>query len=66
MDALATQMKSMLLLMETFNWWCPEVDHFSTELSKDVKHLTSPIEVLEAQSPTTPPSAPQREEKGWA
>lgn len=66
LDALAAQMKSMLLLMETFNWWCPEVDHFSTELSKDVKNLTSRIEVLEAKSPTAPPQAPPREEEGRA
>jgi len=40
LDALTGQMKSMLLLMETFNRWCPEVDHFATKLSKDVKDLT--------------------------
>jgi hypothetical protein len=56
----------MLLFMETFNWWCPEVDHFSTELSKNMKHLTSHIEALEAQSPTAPPPTSQREEEGRA
>jgi hypothetical protein len=58
LDALVAQMKLMLLLMETFNWWCPDVDYFSTELSKDMKHLTSRIEALEVQSPTAPPLAP--------
>jgi hypothetical protein len=57
-------MKSMLLLMETFNWWCPEVDHFSTELSKDVKNLTVRNEALEAKPPTASPKARPREEEG--
>ena len=66
LDALAAQMKSMLLLMETFNRWRPEVDHVSTELSKDVKNLTSRIEALEAQPHPAPPSAPAHEEEGQA
>jgi hypothetical protein len=66
LDALMAQMKLMLLFMETFNRWRPEVDHFSTELSKDMKDLTSHIEALEAQSPTAPPPASQREEEGRA
>jgi hypothetical protein len=57
-------MKFMLLLMETFNHWRPEVDHFSNELSNDLKSLTSRIVVLEASH--APPSAPKREEEGWA
>jgi len=66
LDALVAQMKSILLLMETFNRWCPEVDHFSTELSKDVKNLTSHVEALEAKPHPAPPSAPKREEEGRA
>ncbi|CAD6257974.1 unnamed protein product [Miscanthus lutarioriparius] len=66
LDALAAQMKSMLLLMETFNRWRPKVDHFSTKLSKDIKNLTSRIEALEAQPHAAPPSAPPREEEGRA
>ncbi|CAD6219531.1 unnamed protein product [Miscanthus lutarioriparius] len=66
LDALAAQLKSMLLLMETFNRWRLEVDHFSTELSKDVKNLTSRIEALEAQPHPAPPSASAREEEGRA
>lgn len=57
-------MKSMLMLMETFNRWHPEVDHFSNELSKEVKTLTSRVEALEANPRTAPPSAPKREEEG--
>jgi len=66
LDALAEEMKSMLILMEAFNRWRPEVDHCSTELSKDVKHLTSRIEALEATSTIAKPSAPSREEEGRA
>jgi len=64
LDALGAQMKSMLLLMETFNRWCPEVDHFSTELTKEIKTLTSRVEALEVNN--APPSAPKREEEGRA
>ena len=57
-------MKSMLLLMESFNRWRPEVDHSSTELTMEIKTLTSRVEALEAN--TAPPSAPKREEEGRA
>lgn len=66
LDALSGQMKSMLQLMETFNRWHPDIDKFATNLSKDLKDLTSRIEVLEAQPTHTPPPAPKREEEGWA
>ena len=57
-------MKSMLLLMESFNRWRPEVDHSSTKLTMEIKTLTSRVEALEAN--TAPPSAPKREEEGRA
>jgi hypothetical protein len=66
LDALGVQMKSMLLVMETFNRWRPEVDHFATELSKEVKTLTSRVEALEAQSTPALPLAPSCEEEGRA
>jgi len=66
LDALSGQMKSMLLLMETFNRWRPGVDHFATELTNEVKTLTSRVEALEAHSPPAPPPAPSREEEGRA
>jgi len=66
LDGLAAQMKSMLLLMETFNRWRPEVDRVSTELSNDVKQLTSRVETLEAQTKSAPSQAPSREEEGRA
>jgi hypothetical protein len=56
----------MLLLMKTFNRWRPEVDRTSTELSKDVKQLTSCVEALEAQPKSAPLSSPSREEEGRA
>ena len=64
LDALGAQMKSMLLLMETFNRWRSEVDHFSTELTKEIKTLTSHVVALEANN--APPLAPKREEEGRA
>ena len=64
LDALSAQMKSKLLLMESFNRWRPEVDHSSTELTMEIKTLTSRVEALEAN--TAPPSAPKREEEGRA
>jgi hypothetical protein len=54
----------MLLLMETFNRWRPKVDHFSTELSKDLKTLASRVEVLEVN--TAPLLAPACKEEGRA
>jgi hypothetical protein len=66
LDGLAAQMKSMLLLMETFNRWRPEVDRFSTELSKDLKNLMSRVEALEAVPRSAPSLAPSREEEGRA
>lgn len=54
LDGLATPMKSMLLLMETFNRWRPEVDHFATELNKEVRSLSSRVEALEAKHPAAP------------
>lgn len=53
----------MLLLMETFNRWRPEVDKFSTKLSKNLKDLTLLVEALEAQPPTAPPLTLKREEE---
>ena len=53
----------MLLLMETFNRWRPEVDQFAPELSKDVKQLTSRVEALETHPQ---PHVPSREEEGRA
>lgn len=64
LDGLASQMKSMLQLMEVFNRWRPEVDRCSTELSKDVKQLTSRVEALEARSKSAPPPDPACEEEG--
>ncbi|CAD6230707.1 unnamed protein product [Miscanthus lutarioriparius] len=64
LDVLAAQMKSMLLLMETFNRWRLEVDRFSTELNKDVKQLTSRVEALEAQPKSAPPSGPAARGRG--
>ena len=64
LDSLGAQMKSMLLLMETFNRWRPEVDNFSNELTKEIRTLTSRVEALEANN--APPSAPKREEEGRA
>jgi uncharacterized coiled-coil DUF342 family protein len=66
LDSLAAQMNSMLKIMETFNRLRPEVNKFSTELSKDLKNLTSRIEALEAQPLTAPPSALKPEEEGRA
>ena len=62
-DSLAAQMNSMLKLIETFNRWSPEVDKFSTELSKNLKDLTLLVEALEAQPPTAPPLTPKCEEE---
>jgi len=64
LDALSAQMKSMLLLMESFNRWRPEVDHSSTELTMEIKTLTSRVEALEANN--APPSALKLEEEGQA
>ena len=64
LDSLGAQMKSMLLLMETFNRWRPEVDNFSNELTKEIRTLTSRVEALEANN--APPLAPKREEEGRA
>ena len=66
LDGLAAQMKSMLGLMEAFNRWRPEVDSFASDLSKDVKQLTSRVEMLEAQPKTAPSLVPPREEEGRA
>ena len=64
LNVLSAQMKSMLLLMESFNRWRPEVDHSSTELTMEIKTLTSHVEALETNH--APPSAPKREEEGQA
>ena len=64
MDALATQMNSMMKLMETFNRWRPDIDNFATGLSKDLKDLTSRVEALEAHPKPAPSTAPKREEEG--
>jgi len=55
LDALAAQMKSMLQLMETFNRWHPDIDNFTTALSKDLKELTLRVEALEATPNNAPP-----------
>lgn len=55
----------MMKLMETFNQWRPEVDMFFTELSQNLKALTSCVVVLEATPPTAPPPALKHEEEGW-
>lgn len=62
LDGLAAQMKSMLMLMETFNRWRPEVDHFASELSKEVRSLSSRVEALETKAPAAPPPVTRRDE----
>lgn len=66
LDGLAAQMKALLLHMEQFNHWCPEVDQLATDLTKEVKKLTSRVEALEAQPKDAPPHVPPREEEGPA
>jgi hypothetical protein len=56
----------MMQLMETFNRWRPDIDNFTTGLSKDLKDLTSRIKVLEAHPCPAPPLALKRKEEGRA
>ena len=64
MDALAMQMNSMMKLLETFNRWRPNIDSFTTGLSKDLKELKSRVEALEAHPKPALPLASKREEEG--